>query len=303
MRIGVFGILTDRSTVTLAEIARAAEERGVESLWIGEHSHLPVGSIHPKHGGAPLPDHYARFPDPFLHLASAATVTSTIRIGTGICLVAQHDALMLAKQVATLDQLSGGRFEFGVGYGWNPLEMRNHGVEYTARRAVVREKLAALGRLWTEETASFAGEHVSFTPSQSWPKPVQQPRPPIVVGAEAGARTFADVVDLADGWMPMTIRAADRLPEQLRRLHDACETAGRDPLTVAVSVLDPTPALTDLAPDDFARSCPTADAVDGFARLGAHRLIVGVPFSTRDHTRRALDHLGLLVARTVHSWT
>jgi probable F420-dependent oxidoreductase len=203
MRIGVTAFLTDR-TISPERFAVAAEERGYASLYLPEHTHLPVGEDTPPALVAGVrPEDYRRSLDPLVALAAAAAVTERIRLGTGVCLVAQHDPIVLAKQVATLDRLSGGRVVLGVGYGWNRQEAADHGVDFSLRRQVAREKLLCMAQLWSADQAEFHGRHVELGPCYSWPKPVQKPRVRTLIGARAGVRTFEAVAEVADGWMPM----------------------------------------------------------------------------------------------------
>jgi probable F420-dependent oxidoreductase len=196
-------------------------------------------------------DMYLRSLDPFVALTAAATASRELQLGTSVCLVAQHDPLVLAKQTASLDVISGGRLALGVGYGWNRAELANHGVPWAARRAVVREKVAALRALWTEEVVEYDGEYVSFAPSWSWPKPVQRPHPPLLLGAGLGPRALEDLLAVFDGWMPIGL---ERLMAGLAPLRSAWRAAGRpgQPLVHAcVSTLDPPTlrALGDAAVD------------------------------------------------------
>jgi probable F420-dependent oxidoreductase len=231
---------TDQS-IGPVELARALEARGFYSLYIPEHTHIPTSRKTPPPTGEPeLPEEYKRTLDPFVALAAAAAVTSRIKIGTGVCLVAQRDPVVLAKEVATLDLVANGRFVFGIGFGWNRDEMETHGVDFRTRRERVRESVLAMQRLWVNEKAAFHGEFVDFEESWSWPKPVQQPRPLILIGGMAGPKLFAHIAEYADGWIPIGgagVRAA--LPD-LRR---AMEQAGRDPAHLQVvtfgSIPDP----------------------------------------------------------------
>ena len=184
----------------------AAEAAGFESIWFPEHSHIPVSRRTPwggREGAPPLPEHYWRTHDAIVALAAIAATTSSIRLGTGITLLAQRDPIWTAKEIASLDVISGGRVIFGIGYGWNLEEMESHGVDHTRRRGLVREKLLAMKEIWTQDEASYAGEHISFDPLWSWPKPVQRPHPPIVIGGAPTPVTFRHVVEYADGWMPL----------------------------------------------------------------------------------------------------
>ena len=184
-------------------------------------------------GAAPLPEHYWHSLDQFVALASAAAATETLKLGTGITLVAQRDPIWTAKEVATLDHLSGGRVLFGIGYGWNKEEMAQHGASYTKRRELLREKILMMKSLWVDEVSSFQGELVSLEPSWAWPKPVQKPHPPIIMGADAGPRTIEDMVEFCDGWMPLATRmnVADRVVLVRQALADA----GRDPSSFEIT--------------------------------------------------------------------
>ncbi len=194
-------------TIGPVQLATEAERRGFASLWFPEHTHIPVGRRTPWPGGGDLPQEYSHTLDPFVALGAAAAVTERLHLGTGICLVAQHDPIVLAKEVATLDLISGGRFLFGIGVGWNEDEMEHHGVDPSRRRAVVREKVLAMKALWTQDEASFDGEFVKFEPSWSWPKPVQQPHPPILMGGAGGPVTYRHIIEYCDGWMPISGRS------------------------------------------------------------------------------------------------
>ena len=229
MKYGISIFITDTS-IRPDEIARAVEDRGFESIWLPEHSHIPVSRVTPwggVEGAPPLPEQYWRTLDTFVALAYAATATTTLRLGTGISLVAQRDPIWTAKEVATLDHLSGGRIDFGIGYGWNKEEMANHRVAYRDRRAVLREKILVMKALWTEDVAVFTGEHLQLEPSWAWPKPVQKPHPPIVLGAAAGPRTIADMVEFCDGWQPLATR--HDIAGQIGGVRQAVADAGRDP--------------------------------------------------------------------------
>src|SRR5438132_676954 len=196
---------TDQS-IRPDELAREAEERGFESIFYPEHTHIPTGRKTEWPGGGDLPEEYRRLHDPFIALTAAAGATDRIKLGTGICLVGQHDPIVLAKTVASVDVVSDGRFLFGVGFGWNTDEMEDHGVDPKFRRSIAREKVLAMKSLWTEEAGSFDGKYVHVPPSWSWPKPVQQPHPPILIGGAASDTVFKHVVEWADGWMPIGVR-------------------------------------------------------------------------------------------------
>lgn len=235
MDFGLFIFPTD-TALGPVETARAAEDTGFESLWFPEHSHIPTSRRTPwggVKGAAPLPEWYWRSLDVFVALGAAASVTSNLRLGTGITLVAQRDPIWLAKEVATLDFISGGRVLFGVGYGWNKEEMASHGVEYKDRRALLREKILLMKELWTKDVASFDGELLHLEPSWAWPKPVQKPHPPIVMGGAAGPKTIADMVEFCDGWMPLVTR--HDLEGKLDEVRSALVAGGRDPRSFTIT--------------------------------------------------------------------
>ena len=229
MKYGVFIFPTDKA-IRPDHLAREVEARGFDSLWYPEHSHIPSSRITPWGGqkdAPPLPEQYWRSDDVFIALAYAAAVTETLKLGTGISLVSQRDPIWTAKEVATLDHLSGGRVLFGVGYGWNKEEMAQHGTAYGDRRALLREKVLMMKALWTQDEASFDGELMALDPSWAWPKPAQKPHPPIIMGAGAGPRTIADMVEFCDGWLPLATR--HDIVDQVARVRDAVAAGGRDP--------------------------------------------------------------------------
>jgi probable F420-dependent oxidoreductase len=230
MHIGVTAFLTDRAMGPGA-FAVAVEERGYHSLYLPEHTHLPVGSAPPSLVEGVHVEDYRRSLDPFAALSAAAALTDTILLGTGVCLVAQHDPIVLAKQIATIDHLSGGRFVLGMGYGWNRQEAADHGVDFSDRRAVAREKILCMQALWEDDEATFAGKWVTLPPSYSWPKPVQRRRVRTLIGGGAGPKLFAAIAEYADGWMPI---GGAGVGASLSELRAAFEGAGRDPGTLHV---------------------------------------------------------------------
>ena len=269
MRIGVTVFLTDQ-TMGVADLARALEERGFQSYYVPEHTHIPVSRATPAPLGEPLPDYYSRTLDPFVALATAATVAPSLRIGTGICLVAQRDPLLLAKECATLDLVSGGRFDLGIGFGWNREEMADHGVVFEERRDRVRESVLAMRELWSKDEASFHGEHVSFEPTWSWPKPAAG-AVPVLIGGAAGPKLFKAVLDYADGWMPIGGRG---LTQNLPVLRAGAEAVGRDPDTLRV-----VPFGTE----------PTPGKLEHYRDLGIEEVVFHVPSGTADEILPVLD--------------
>ena len=228
MEFGVSTFVTDDG-IAPAALGRALEERGFASLYLAEHTHIPVKRESPWPGGAELPRQYYRTLDPLVALTAAATATERLRVGTGIALIVQRDPILLAKEVASLDLISGGRAVLGVGAGWNREEMRNHGTDPKTRMRLLRERVLAVKELWTKDEAEFHGEFVDFDPVFLYPKPVQDPHPPIMIGG-AGPTTFDRVVEFGDGWMPIYGRGTDEIAAQITELR---ERAGRR-LPVAV---------------------------------------------------------------------
>ena len=288
MKIGIFGTLTD-SGIRIDELARAVEERGFESLWIGEHTHVPASvTTHARENDAPLPEFYKRLPDPFVQLGAAAAVTKDLRLGTSVCIVPEHDPIMLAKQVSTLDYISNGRVSLGVGYGWNTTELIHHGVNPKKKRTVFKEKLLAMRQFWENETAEYHGDFVNFDASFQWPKPVQK-RLPVLIGAEAGPKTIHDIVQYSDGWIPMAFRGGDeRLPGQFANLKTAMAEAGRPMSELDLTLMDPMYAFEDYTPDEYRSNLETLKALPIAEEHGFGRVVVGIPFFDRD---RALEHL------------
>jgi probable F420-dependent oxidoreductase len=262
MHIGVNIFPTDQ-TMQPVELGQAVERFGFESLWFPEHSHIPASRVTPWGGvkdAPPLPEHYWRSHEQFTAFGAIAATTSTIKLGTGISLLAQRDPIWTAKQVATLDHLSGGRVQFGIGYGWNKEEMASHGTAYLERRAKLREHVLVMKELWTKDEASFQGDHVSLEPSWVWPKPVQQPHPPVLMAAAAGPKTIADMVEFCDGWMPLGNR--HDIIGKIADVRQAIAAAGRDVGSFEISVFG--------APK-------TEEGLTALAEAGVKRAIFSMP--------------------------
>jgi probable F420-dependent oxidoreductase len=274
-RFGVTMFPTDYS-IQPVELARAVEDRGFDGLFFPEHTHIPLSRKTPFPGGGDLPKQYSHTHDPFVALGACAAVTKTIRLGTAICLVVQRDPITLAKEIATLDRLSNGRFVLGIGAGWNRDEMENHGADYAHRWAQLREKILAMKAIWTEEAAEFHGEHVDFDPLWSYPKPVQRGGPPIWIGANS-KWVFDRIAEYADGWMPIGGFGSGNL----ERLKAACEARGR-------SLNDITLALFG-APT-------TLEPLRGRIGQGFDELIFNLPSEPADVLLPKLDQLAQLVA-------
>lgn len=274
MKFGIATFITDQG-IRPVPLGRALEEREFDSLFIAEHSHIPVDRQSPYPGGGELPNVYYRTLDPFVTLSAIAAVTERLLLATGIALVPQRDPIITAKEVASLDLLSNGRAIFGIGIGWNLEEMRNHGANPSTRGRLTDERLRAIRELWTKEKAEFHGEFVNFDPVFSWPKPVQRPHPPIYVGGGEGA--FRRVVELGDAWLALAGgMPPDRLGPQINRLRSL---AGRD---VPVTVYG--------VPDDPGQ-------IEGYVALGVERVLFYLPTTPEGETMGALDRLAGVAAR------
>jgi probable F420-dependent oxidoreductase len=285
MNVGVYTFSTDRD-MHPGEFARAVEDRGFAALMLTEHSHIPVGrdTAYPEvYGGGVLPDFYQRTYDPFVGLAFAAAATTRLRIGTGICLVALRDPVHTAKEVASLDRLSGGRFVFGVGFGWNADEFVTHRVPFAARHAIVAEKVALMKQLWTADVASYVGEHVALPPSWAWPKPVQTPHPPVHLGGN-GPRTMRHAAAWADCWYPTPPATDPTLARSIPLFRELLADAGRDPAAVPIGVA---PASVD------------AERLETYATNGVSICNVAVLGPTRDDLLSNLDTLAAVRDKTL----
>jgi probable F420-dependent oxidoreductase len=258
MQYGV-SMFPTRYSIGPAELARAVEDRGFESLFFPEHTHIPTSRRSPWPGGADLPNEYRETLDPFLALTAAAAVTERLLLGTGICLVVERDPITTAKEVATLDLLSGGRFLFGVGGGWNREEMEDHGTDPTRRFALMRERILAMKEIWTHDEAEFHGEYVDFDPMWQWPKPVQKPHPPVLVAGN-GPGTLERVLEYGDGWIPIPGRGTVPLGEGTARLREMAAERDRDPVPVIVF-----------------GARPQAEVLDHYAAAGVDRVLFALP--------------------------
>lgn len=262
---------TDRA-MDPGALARAAEDRGFASLYVPEHTHIPTSRRTPAPTReASLPEMYRRTLDPFVALSFAAAATERLRVGTGVSLVAQRDPVVTAKAVATLDLLSGGRVALGVGYGWNREEMETHGVDPARRRERVREHVLAMRRLWEDDEAEFDGEFVRLQPSWSWPKPVQRPGPPVLLGGGAGPALFGHVAEFADGWIPI---GGGGVRDAVPRLQEAVAAAGRDPASVEIVAFG---------------SLPGPGKLDHFRAVGVTEVVFRLPSAPADEVLPVLD--------------
>jgi len=271
MQIGALIFATDY-TIPIDQLAVELEQRGYESLFVPEHTHIPASRESAWPGGAELPMEYSHTFDPFVSLSFAAAATTTLKIGTGICLLPQRDTIVTAKLVASLDRLSKGRFLFGIGGGWNKEEMAQHGITYEERFARMREQVLAMKSLWTEEEAAFDGEHVHLKPSWAHPKPLQTPHPPILLGGETDY-TLKRIAEYGDGWLPRARQGFDAA-ENISRLHHFAEAAGRDPASLSVNVFG---------------ARPDARNLDSFRSAGITRALLPLPSADTSEVLRILD--------------
>jgi probable F420-dependent oxidoreductase len=258
-----------------ATLGRAAEDAGFESLFFAEHTHIPVSRDTPRPGGGELPRRYWHTHDPFVALTAVASSTERLRIGTGVCLVIERDPITTAKEVASVDVLSGGRFEFGIGGGWNREEMRDHGTDPRRRFSIMRERVLAMKEIWTNDEAEFHGEHVDFGPMWSWPKPLQKPHPPVIVGG-TGEKVFDRVLEYGDVWMPN--RQAD--PATLgARIEELRERAGRR------------------VPVTYYGADPTDEFVEAMAAADVDRVLLQLPDAGADEVLPLVERYAELAAR------
>lgn len=280
MQIGAAMFFTDYA-MTAPALARAVEDRGFESLWAPEHSHIPLSRKTPFPQGRDLPKKYADCMDPFVSLTAAAAVTSKLLLGTGICLVAQRDPIQTAKLVASIDQVSQGRFLFGIGNGWNQDEMENHGTEFRSRHKLARERVEAMKEIWTQSKAEYHGDYVKFDPMMAWPKPVQKPHPPIIVGGAFpyGARR---ALAYGNGWIPHASRPEyGDVSNFIPQFHQMAAEAGRDLADVPITIWG---------------SKPDADHIRRLADIGVSRVIVSLDSAKEDAVIPQLDVWAKLIA-------
>jgi probable F420-dependent oxidoreductase len=277
MHIGVSIFATDFS-IGMDELAPEIESRGFESLFVPEHTHIPTSRQSSWPGGADLPKEYWHTFDPFVSLSFAAANTKTLKIGTGICLLPQRDTLVTANLVASLDRMSGGRFIFGIGGGWNREEMAHHGTSYDKRFTRMAEQVKAMQALWSNDAAEFHGEQVDFSESWSYPKPVQTPHPPIILGGETD-HTLRRVVDYCDGWLPRARHGFDAV-ENIARLQKIADESGRDMSTLSVSVFG--------APAE-------ENTLTGYRDAGINRVLLSLPSAPRDEVLPILDGYAALI--------
>lgn len=279
MKFGVLMFPADYA-IRVDDLARETEARDFESIFFPEHTHIPTSRRSPWPGGADLPKEYSHTHDPFVALSVAAAVTKKLKVGTGICLLIERDTITTAKEVASLDFLSNGRFIFGIGGGWNVEEMNHHGTEFKSRWKKLREQVAALKKIWSEDEAEYQGEFVKFEKIWSWPKPVQKPHPPILLGGHS-PQMLKRVVDYCDGWMPIGARA-QQLVTAIGELRRIAEERGRDPKSISITIFG--------APADEA-------VVAQYRELGVERIIFGLPPAAADTVLPLLDRYAQLIAK------
>ena len=274
MKFGVYMFPTDYA-IDPVSLGRAVEGHGFESLFVPEHTHIPTSRRSPFPGGGELPKEYSHTLDPFVALGAVAAATERLMLGTGICLVIERDPITLAKEVASLDFISGGRVLFGIGGGWNREEMENHGTDPTRRWKVLRERIEAMQQIWTEDAAEYHGEFVDFDPIWQWPKPIQKPHPSVIIGGD-GANTLQRVVRYGDGWMPIGRRADFKA--RIDELNRLAAEAGRADIPVTIFGAAPKP-----------------EVIDAYAEAGVERLLFHLPPAPRDEVLPLLDQRAELV--------
>jgi probable F420-dependent oxidoreductase len=280
MHVGAAMFFTDYSMAP-AELGRALEERGFESVWAPEHSHIPLSRKSSFPSGGELPKQYHDVMDPFVSLTAAAVATSKIKVGTGVCLVIQRDTIQTAKLVASLDQVSGGRFLFGIGGGWNQDEMEDHGTVYATRFKKMREQVEAMKAIWTQNKPEYHGDIIDFPPMMTWPKPVQNPLPVIVGGAFPHAARRA--LRYGDGWIPHSRRPQyEDVTDFLPRFQQMAAEVGRDPASVPITVWGVS---------------ETVDRLQRYRDQGVARIVVSLPSEPAEKTLPTLDRWAELIRR------
>jgi len=284
MKYGVMMFATDYA-IHPAELAKEVEARGFESLWFPEHTHIPASResstpVSPP-GGGELQEQYWHTYDLFVALTAAATATSKLKIATGICLIIERDPIITAKEVASLDMLSGGRLIFGIGGGWNAEEMANHGTDFKKRWKIMRERILAMKEIWTKDEPEYHGEFVDFDKIWSYPKPVQKPHPPILLGGD-GPRTFNRIIEYCDGWFPILLPSLD-LDGKIKELKDKAQDKGRNPEEITVSCLIPTPLVNE-------------EMINKVKDSDAERVVLGVAPGKEDTVIPTLDKLAKYVS-------
>lgn len=271
MKFGLQMFPTDYA-IKVTELGKAAEGLGFDSLFFPEHTHIPTSRRTPWPGGAPLPKEYSHTLDPFVAMAAVAAVTSTLIVATGVCLVMERDPITLAKEVASIDHLSNGRMLFGIGGGWNEEEMENHGTKPSLRWKILRERILAMKEIWTKDEAEYHGQFVDFDPIWSWPKPVQKPHVPVLIGG-SGPRTLQRVVEYGDGWMPIGGRMTEDLGGKIAELQQMAKAAGRGRIPVSIFGVGPNPA-----------------AIERLTGIGVDRIIFGVRPLPAEDVLPAIKH-------------
>ncbi len=281
LAFGVSMFFTDYSMAP-GEIGQALEQRGFESLWAPEHSHIPTTRMTAFPGGGELPKKYYDAMDPFVTLTAAAMATKTLKVGTGVCLVAQRDPIQTAKLVASIDNVSGGRFLFGIGNGWNQDEMANHGTQFTQRHKLARERVEAMKAIWTQETAEYHGELVNFGPIIARPKPVQKPHPPVIVGG-AFPYSARRAIRYGDGWIPQARRNSyEEIAELIPEFRKMASSAGRDPKSIEMTVWFPK---------------ADAELMKRYEDLGVARVVFNAESEKADKVLPVIDGVASLMRR------
>ena len=277
-----FQIFATTESIQPSELAKKVESRGYDALLFSEHTHIPVNFLTNDETGQNLPNYYWQTYDPFVAATIAASATTTLKIGTGISLILQHDPITLAKQVATIDQVSSGRFMLGIGSGWIPEEMENHGFSYRTRYRFIREHVDAMKRIWTEDEPEFNGEFVNFSKLKSYPKPIQSPYPPLISGGSIGPKSLDFISRNCDGWMPILgIPEWPQIKNGILDLHERCNSVDRNPDSIELGI--------------FAWSLPEQEIIDDMEGNGIKRIIISLEAKNREEVLPILDKYASLV--------
>jgi probable F420-dependent oxidoreductase len=281
MDFGALMFFTDYA-ISAVDLAKALEERGFESVWAPEHSHIPTSRKTPFPGGGELPKRYYDAMDPFVSLTAAAVATTKLKVGTGVCLVQQRDPIQTAKLVVSIDQVSNGRFLFGVGGGWNADEMENHGTEFKTRFKLMRERIEAMKEIWTKDKAEYHGDIVDFDEMMAWPKPMQKPYPPVIVGG-AFPQAARRAIRYGDGWCPIGGRPGSDPLDALEQFRGMARDAGRDPQSLPITLFNPT---------------EDADELARYRDVGVARVVVMLLSEPSDKILPILDRWARLIRQT-----
>jgi probable F420-dependent oxidoreductase len=299
MRAGLYTVATDMH-VPFHLMAQEAEQRGFDIIFTGEHTHIPVGAQ--VWSGGDLPPVYSHILDPFTVLSAAAATTSKIKLGTSVCLLAIHDSIHFSKLVTSLDYISQGRAVIGLGYGYIDREFENHGIQFSARKEVFRDKLRAIQKLWAHEVAHYEGPYASFKDVQQFPKPFNGERPPIYLGAKLRGETIRDMIEFCNGWLPNAFMGGEHLAQDIGRLKQEWSKAGRDADSLDITVLHTAKSGEKRRADNWGAAPITDEVLDSYERAGVNSICVPLPpMGSRDEISRYFDDYSKRLARLLHA--